>query len=155
MEVTVLNPRRIHRFLALQSNTDSYYRKIAKIVIAEDYKTLFPALTERHANARQAIEDLVFLEAKKVNYSHRIGKSLLGKLWREVRISILVNDSNRLLEYCRQAEVRILRDLHTLITQYKDQTPMVEALQSCEKSVQANIDQIVDLMQQKKYKYVA
>lgn len=120
MKFQFLSPRRINRLLALQNNVAKYYGKLAAITSEVDLKKIFVALQKHHLFVKDELEKELYPHQNIVQTTLKKGKSLMEKLWNEVMVAVLVNNRPKLIEYCRQNEIRLLHEIQIVLNDKKN-----------------------------------
>ena len=147
--------QQINKLLGLQVNVSTCYKRMANITTEPDLQRIFFALQKHHTSVKEELESSLYSNSNKVQVSLKKGKSLLGEIWREVLISVLVNNRKKLIEYCRQNEIKLLQEIHSIIHSQKNTPEVTKILIDYEKKVYNYLEKLSALPIDKVYSKAA
>ncbi len=151
MILQFLPSQRINKLLSLQANVASCYEKMANITTESDLQRIFLALQKHHTLVKEELESSLYSDANQIKVSLKKGKSLFDKVWREVLIAVLVNNRKKITEYCRQNEIKLLQEIHSIIHAQNNTSEIIEILSDYEKKVNNYLEKLSALPIDKVY----
>lgn len=152
MEIQFLNSNKITKIINTQNNVVRYYAKLAHITTEDDLEGIFQKLENNHKVYKDRLITQLYPNQSTIQFSLKKGKSLLGKMWDEMLVAVLVNNRPRLIEYSRQNEIKLIQNLQNLIFENKISPEIKEILISYEKSIYDCLERLEELPTVKLFK---
>ncbi len=99
----------------MHTDAHRYYERCAAITTEEDLAKLFEELASHRLDLSNRLLAVMPTASDKTFWKFRVPLSYLQKVWRNVKIALIVNHRSRILQYCLRAERFALSQHHKVL----------------------------------------
>jgi hypothetical protein len=95
-------------------DAEIYYRKCAGITTETDWKKMFEVLSSYRKSMLSDLLSTHLANPQTLFFTFHSTVSFLRKVWRNVKIALIINDRTKISRYCQLIEYKMLREYQQL-----------------------------------------